>query len=79
MYKDDKKRKDAEAELAAGQSGNGESLNNLIADDGMSESQQDADIESIRSKHSISSKKGKSGLNKDLEMDVVPALSENHN
>ena len=50
MYKDEKRRKDAEAEAAAGQSGNGESLNNLVAHDGMSESQQDADIESIRSK-----------------------------
>jgi hypothetical protein len=39
LYKDDKIRKDKEAELAAGRSGDGESLNNLIADDGMSESQ----------------------------------------
>lgn len=50
MYRDEKARKEREAELAAAKSGDSQSLNNLIADDSASISQQDGDIESVKSK-----------------------------
>jgi len=80
MYRDEKARQEREAELAAAKSGDSQSLNNLIAEDSASVSQQDGDIESVRSKQSIASK-AKSVLNGDLDVveGDVPALSENHN
>ena len=62
MYKEDVKRQEKEAELADEKS---ENLNNLIVDDGASNSQQDDEIESMKSAGSKKAQSAKN-LNKDL-------------